>query len=753
MPMESANPVVTALEMGLPGLAATLGTGGTSRVVVRADSAGVLGLGNAPQRAVRVASLERPASEQHFITESDSASSQENHGSSADASGGSSHSQSESEEETSAQSESQEEASAQSESQEEVSAPSSEETTKKQKKHKKKSRGAKKGMQSRSDSEEDRAWREDTSWKEGFETSSSPNKGKGKGKAVKRVPFMQNNFEKVKEILGYKTERECDLGGVDPAPYINHYPSSNDPATLVFRRLQRVAGGNPFDSTGELVRTPPAPFVSQNLLATTPRAEGSLPAETSFLDNSVTSPEVSELKQSDEPSTQSQDVQKSVTVLLSEKRKTTILKEAPPGSKIVVNQGEKGLNDANTQLSAYLKRRDVQDAIRDSFGPSYISELTEYDHTRGTNEQQNQNFIQNASHDYNYNRAPTLSTTKATHRAKTNERAAFEIYSLSLDNMDPSVTISNNGTMFDVSFLNEELDVQVVMSMPQSEFDKFGITREDTVSATRDIHRLDRVNIAYNMRCMGIKDAGAYKNFTQVNNANKTASYTSWELMHVVNKASPETVQSPAFIVIVYDALMYNLQSKQFHESIRSLYELHTPIDQALDVSRHETNFNLTRLCSALEEKGVNIGNLRKYNPDLRDVAAFDLNTLTWDNWQKSQLCQSKLDMDTLAIEIKASVTSRGRPRILPTTVTFEQLLNPGPAESSAMGALKAGSSSAPQVQLGITDSPAESSALGALKVGSNSAPQVQLGITDSPVEPSSSAPLEEGNITPSAKK
>ena len=147
MPMESANPVVTALEMGLPGLATTFGTGGTSRVVVRDESSGVFSLGNAPQRPVHVAALERQASEQHFFTESESVSSQENDESSADASGGSSHSQSESQEgasaqsesqeEASAQSESQEEVSAQSESQEEISAPSSEETTKKQKKHKK----------------------------------------------------------------------------------------------------------------------------------------------------------------------------------------------------------------------------------------------------------------------------------------------------------------------------------------------------------------------------------------------------------------------------------------------------------------------------------------------------------------------------------------------------------------------------------------------------------------------------------------
>ena len=517
------------------------------------------------------------------------------------------------------------------------------------------------------------------------------------------------------------------MAGVNPAYYTNHYPSSNDAPTLLFRRLQRIVGTSPFDNIEELGRTAPAPFVSQDLLATTPRAKGNLTAEICFSEDPKTPTKVSELDQSDEPSAYySQDGEKTLLVLLSEQNKTTILKEAPPGSRIVVNQGEEGLNDANTQLSMYLERSDVQKELKTSFGKYFKPKFTQYDHARGSTEQQNMNFVQNASHNYNYKRAPTLSTTVGMHQQKTNERAAFESYSLSLSNMDPSISITNNGTMFDVSYINEELDVAVVMSMPQSELDKFGITREDTVQATRDVHHLDRLHIAYNMRCMGIDDATAYKNFTQVNNANKTTSLSNWELMEVVLKASPEKVQSPAFIEIVFDTLTYNLQSKQFNESIRSLYEINTPVERAIRISRQESDFNLGRLCDALAEKGVDIGNLRKYNPDLRGVAAFDLNHLAWSDWQKSELCQSLLEMDVLAINIKASVTSQGRARILPSSVALKKFLPAAPAESSAMGALEGGSSSAPQAL---------------------------LGITDSPVEPRSYAPLEEGDITPSAEK
>lgn len=285
IPMESANPVVTALEMGLPGLATTLGTGGTSRVVVRSESSGVFSLGDAPQSSVRVASLERPASEQHLMTESDSASSQENDESSADASGGSSHSQSESEEDTSAH----------------LLTRASSLNPERNKPHK----------------EISKEWLGEPSFDETVEEVmncyNQPKKGPTKNKKLSKQHYVA-----IREALGLRNDPCTDLQGINPSDFTSLSKLDH------VQDLGEFVPRTPFDSTNILERTPPGPFIAENILDRTPRVAESLTSQTSFTEGPVTSQEVSEVNPSNETSTQLEVDERSTIHLLSGKKKLNL---------------------------------------------------------------------------------------------------------------------------------------------------------------------------------------------------------------------------------------------------------------------------------------------------------------------------------------------------------------------------------------------------------------------------------------------
>ena len=760
MTIDRSNPLVTAvetvaaIEVGVPGLAATFGAGRGIRI----NTSNLVNVENAPQRPVHVAALERQTTDCHFLSESESTSSQGeavNYETSVDTSGGSSHSQSES----------QEEVSAQSESQEEVSPQSSEEKSAKQSKNQQKLRGAKKGVQSRSNSlslSEDMA---NMAWQEEPEAISSARKGKGKGKEIvlNKITFTlgADDFNKISHLVEARVEPNRDMAGIDPAKFGYHHRYENKAATLFVQEYKKFTGKNPFDisdksdllprtppaafdtsdqlprtppaafdTSDQLSRTPPAAFASRNLLPTTPQAKGNLTTTSTFFDNSVTSTEVSELNQSNKtvaPSEgDSKDGQKSVTVLLSEKAKTKILTSAPPGSEIVINQGEDGsLNDVNSIYSEYRYGAEAKKTMKTDSKGQFVSSNSQHDHVRGTIDHDNSNFANSAasSSNSNYVMGTAHSVGPREHQMITQGRIDLETHLNLRANVNSPIAISNNGTIYQKSEMDELVAVRVVEALPQSTFDKLGTTLERSIRSTQKAYYLDRLHIASNMEALGIKDAAAYMNFTQVNNANKTSSHANWTLLNVVRQGTPEMVQSAPFITVVNDLLINNLGTKKFQESIRSLYPPNSNIDILIEHSRKDTNLHLNLLCNALKEKGVDIGNLRKFNPDLKGLGAYNLDTLTWVKWDKSELCQSKNAMDLLALDIKARAVTRGRARILPPSAELQRLITGSKGESSAIAALEEGVF------------------------------QTQLAITGSPTEPSSSAPLEEGNITSSAEE
>lgn len=278
MPMENTNPVVTALEMGISSLGATF----TTNPAIRADSAGVLGLETTPQRAVRVASLQRQASEQHLLTESDSASSQENDGSSAEVSGGSSHSQSESQEDTSAP----------------LLTKALSLNPEINKTHKQISK----------------EWLGEPSFDETVEEVmncyNQPKKGPTKNKKLSK-----QHYAVIREALGLRNDPCTDLQGINPSDFTSLSKWGN------VQDLGKSVPRTPFESTNILERTPPGPFIAENILDRTPRVAKGLTSQTSFTEGPLTSQKLSEVNQSNETSTQLKVDERSTIHLLSDKKK------------------------------------------------------------------------------------------------------------------------------------------------------------------------------------------------------------------------------------------------------------------------------------------------------------------------------------------------------------------------------------------------------------------------------------------------
>ena len=323
--------------------------------------------------------------------------------------------------------------------------------------------------------------------------------------------------------------------------------------------------------------------------------------------------------------------------------------------------------------------------------------------------------------DKSYAQGATVSTYISQHEAKGKERVAQEKRLLSLEPNGPKLCIANNVTMLQASCLREMADINVIKATPQAEFDKFGVTREDTIQATRDVYVLDRAAIARFMRKLDLRNQSEYYNLTLVHNVNQICNISNERLTKLIlaldANNEKEVVKSPTFITLVHQVLSYNFDAKIFNESMCLSYEPGTQIDIHLKISRNSTLQSTNHLLRALDEAGVNIGMLNQYNPNLEGggLVSFSANKLTFDKLSKMELCKSKEEMDTLAVQLQAGVVVYKRHYIFPHSNVFDPLLTECRKEVSSSAAqpqlaISAGepSSSTAQFQLAITSSAEE---------------------------------------------
>ena len=478
----------------------------------------------------------------------------------------------------------------------------------------------------------------------------SGRKGK-KNFLINRVP--NELLVKVTRLLGYGKNSDQPLEEREPKNYLKQLQLGHD-RILVFEKLPRT----PFAENEKISRTPRG-----ELLPRTPTVFQNIATfNQTFTNNNVAT--------NTEPSILQQVDQKSTIEVISGKNKAArfIAGSVGPNDLVRVNMGDKGLNNVNTLLADYSIRTFFVTSVQKAYQePVRDKNNVEYSHIFPSRGHQHQ-FT-------SYEHGAVIASPIEKHRLKTTARKQQEKYEVSVDNPTPRLLISNDATMLEASLVRQLLDINVLKTMSPEILEQCGVTLEESLYATRYGHAIDRVAIVGAQNVLGLRSSTEHFDFYRASVVSAACNNCNVDLCRLVVDKSPADLQNPKFIETVYDVLSYNRSAKIFNESLCSLFEPTSNIHRALTKTGFEVKFHLQNLITALENKGIDIKILHKYNPDLENggIVSFSEESLVQRSYLPSELCKTKEGMDILARELKADMVYKQIHRVLPSTKDLKE--------------------------------------------------------------------------------
>lgn len=405
----------------------------------------------------------------------------------------------------------------------------------------------------------------------------------------------------LKKSLNYSMSPGCDLEGINPVDFINPTKFENNADRIRFYNNMPTQPYHAFSAPQSVLQT-----------AGEPTLEDKKSLEVSETPESSTSLSSSHVKAED----------KSTTVLLSEKQKTSLLGAVGPHDEVSINMGKHGLNDQNTVIANYQTKTGLRKKLQNFFKKDWARTPSEYDHCRTRIEHENLGVF--SGDNQSYERGAAVSTAPELHLLKGNARADQELHDLSVVELNDSLKIANNVTMADVSLHREVVDINVVRNADQKVFDDHGTTRENTIRATQLVHALDRKQIHESQQMMGLTSGSEYYNFSTSFKANRVGILDVDTLNAIVASrlvsGSPqdiEALKNPAFIATLDNTLYGVWNTKVLSESLRSLYPRGTNIYNCITQTQTEAKFRGGLLLNNLNSAGIDVSALRLYNSNL----------------------------------------------------------------------------------------------------------------------------------------
>ena len=363
----------------------------------------------------------------------------------------------------------------------------------------------------------------------------------------------------------------------------------------------------------------------------------------------------------------------------------------------------------------------------DKWAPQGRGRGPEYDHPSGSVEHDNRNSFRSANTSYNL--ADLVATPPGLNRDVGNARNAQERalrygllgihdstlsvkggFTIPMSASASDLTMANNMTLLKLLDVRQEGDLSVVAQSDVSEFNKFGITKEDTISSKNLVFAQDRGNIMNLKHKLGLASHVEVCDLSLVNNVNKSATHCVEELYIICENVTPQQIQNPKFVRELSTILSELWTGKKFNEGVRSNYHPSSQVCHLMRASEAGFKEQLSFLLRLFQDKGLDIRVLHTYDPSL-DIGGYDSETFLYGKAPTEEQMVSRETLDFLATQIDATKTTTGRHRILSKknvllkALTIESAQSP-PSESLTSTAPPESAQSPPSESLTITAPP-----------------------------------------------